>query len=591
MADERVIPDSSVIGDISLVVLSDGTEVNTEEVGILSVTIHKEVNRIPTATLLIRDGSPAEENFEIAESDVFKPGNPIEIKLGRDGDNQTVFKGIIARNKVQFSEYRNPTFKVTCKDESIKLTLGRKNKYFVDSTDSDVISEILGSLAGDVESTSVTHKELVQHHTSDWDFILRRAESNGLLVVPDDGKVNIVKPDAGSSPVVSLIYGDTMYEFDAEINALNQWKSVKGQSWDYTNQALFEAEASSSSFQENGNINGSELADVGALENYELRHSGQVVQEELQAWVESEMLKSRLAKIVGQARFDGIADVKPATVIELNGVSDRFNGNVYVTGVRHEFIDNNWYTHAQFGLSEDWLLKAETASAPIASNLLPGVNGLQIGKVVQLEEDPDGEDRILVKVPVLDNAADGIWARIATLDAGENRGSFFRPEIDDEVVMGFLNADPRDPIVVGMLNSSAKPAPITAADDNHEKGFVTRSGMRFLFNDEDGKLSITLDTPGGNSMVFSEEDKSIVIKDQNDNSITLDPNGIVISSPKDITVEATGKIDIKATQDLSEEGLNVNIKAKTQLKAQGSAGAELSASGQTVVKGAMVMIN
>ena len=37
-------------------------------------------------------------------------------------------------------------------------------------------------------------------------------------------------------------------------------------------------------------------------------------------------------------------------------------------------------------------------------------------------------------------------------DAGENRGSFWRPEIGDEVVLGFLNSDPRDAIILGMLN-------------------------------------------------------------------------------------------------------------------------------------------
>ena len=85
-------------------------------------------------------------------------------------------------------------------------------------------------------------------------------------------------------------------------------------------------------------------------------------------------------------------------------------------------------------------------------------------------EAPDGEDRVQVRVPVINSQDDGLWARVATLDAGENRGSFFRPEIGDEVVLGFLNDDPRDPIILGMLNSSAKPAPITASIRLSRKG-------------------------------------------------------------------------------------------------------------------------
>lgn len=93
-----------------------------------------------------------------------------------------------------------------------------------------------------------------------------------------------------------------------------------------------------------------------------------------------------------------------------------------------------------------------------ASGLLPAVKGLQIGVVVQLEQYPNGDDRVRVRMPLVDNEDNGVWARVATLDAGENRGSFFRPEMGDEVVLGFLNDDPRDPVILGMLNSSSETA-------------------------------------------------------------------------------------------------------------------------------------
>jgi len=56
---------------------------------------------------------------------------------------------------------------------------------------------------------------------------------------------------------------------------------------------------------------------------------------------------------------------------------------------------------------------------------------------------------------MISTSDDGIWARISTLDAGKQRGTFFRPEIGDEVIVGFLNDDPRYPVVLGMVNSSA----------------------------------------------------------------------------------------------------------------------------------------
>jgi uncharacterized protein involved in type VI secretion and phage assembly len=89
------------------------------------------------------------------------------------------------------------------------------------------------------------------------------------------------------------------------------------------------------------------------------------------------------------------------------------------------------------------------------------VQGLQFGLVTQIENDPDGEFRIQVRLPVIDLQSPGIWARVATLDAGQDRGTFFLPEIDDEVIVGFVNDDPRDAVVLGMLHRLPfRPAPI-----------------------------------------------------------------------------------------------------------------------------------
>jgi len=159
---------------------------------------------------------------------------------------------------------------------------------------------------------------------------------------------------------------------------------------------------------------------------------------------------------------------------------------------------------------------------------------------------------------------------------------FFRPELNDEVVVGFINNDPRHAIVLGMLNSSAKPAPLQAADDNNEKGYVSRSEMKMIFNDD--KKSIQIETPAGNKLLISEDEKKIHLEDQNGNKFTMSQDGITIESVKDINLKAQG--DIKA-----EASANVNIKGSAQTKVEGSGGAELSSGGSTTVKGATVMIN
>ena len=154
-------------------------------------------------------------------------------------------------------------------------------------------------------------------------------------------------------------------------------------------------------------------------------------------------------------------------------------------------------------------------------------------------------------------------------------------EIEDEVIVGFINNDPRHAVVLGMLNSSAKPAPITAADDNHEKGYVSRSEMKMIFNDD--KKSFSLETPGGNKFLITEEDKKIHLEDQNGNKITMNEDGIKMESIKDIILKASG--DIKA------EGTNISIKGSSETKVEGGSGAEVSSGATTKIKGSVVNIN
>jgi Rhs element Vgr protein len=306
-----------------------------------------------------------------------------------------------------------------------------------------------------------------------------------------------------------------------------------------------------------------------------------LAQEQLQAWADAQFIKKQLAKIRGRVGFMGYAEIKPGDLIQLEGLGDRMNGKVFVSGIRHEIGNGTWKTDAQFGLSPEWFTQIYPVSQLPASGMLPAIQGLQIGIVSQLKEDPDSEDRILVKLPIISNDEPGIWARVACLDAGENRGTFFRPEVGDEVVVGFLNNDPRNPIVLGALNSSSKPSPVTASDENHEKGYVSRSEMKLVFNDE--KKSVKLETPAGKIFLMDEDTGEIKLEDENGNKITLNADGITIESEK--------KITIKTKDDIEVQGKDIKNTAQANFMADGSAGIELTSSAIAKLKGSLVQIN
>ncbi len=581
MNNSGVVETSKSADLVTFKILIDGQELS-KAYQVKGIMISKELNRIPMAQITLIDGDASARDFELSNEDLFIPGKEIEITAGYHSDETTIFKGIVIKHNLKIRSGSTQLI-IECKDEAVKLSVGRKSKYFYESTDSDIFDEIIGAygLDSDIEATTYAHLELVQYNASDWDFIVSRAQANGKICVVDDGVITIKAPEVGQEEIETITFGGSLLDFDAEIDARHQVNSVSSYAWNYADQELLEIEGSDPGISLNGNLSPGDLSDTIGLENLELRHGGTVTDTELQQWADAKWLFQQLAKVRGRVKFQGIATVKPNTILKLEGVGDRFNGNVYVSGVRHNITDGNWTVDAQFGLNPKWFSETYDINTPAASGLLPAIDGLQIGIVSQLEDDPDGEERILVQIPIINNEEQGIWCRVASLDAGENRGAFFRPEIGDEVIIGFINKDPNDAIVLGMLHSSAKPAPITAADDNHEKGFVTRSEMKVLFDDD--KKTINITTPAGKRIALDEDAGTIVIEDENSNVVTIDSAGILM--------ESAGNIELKASGDINIEGTNVNIKANAALKAEGAAGAEVSSGATAVLKGSLVQIN
>lgn len=581
MPEERVIQTARSADLVTFNIMVDGEELSAVN-QVLSISVEKEINRIPWAKIILLDGDPTQQDFVLSNEAYFVPGKEIEIKAGYHSDDETIFKGIVIRHNLKIRNDKTQLI-VECRDKAVKLTLGRKSKYFYDSKDSDILEQIIADsgVDNDIEATSVEHPEMVQYRLSDWDFCVTRAQANGKVCVVDDGKMSVLAPDFRQSEKATLVYGATILDFDAEIDARNQFANVSSYGWDSANQDVLELEATPVNVQLNGNIQPEELASVINVEKLELRDGSGSTDASLQAWADAKDLFNRLSKVRGRVKFQGMPEVKPNTTIALSGVGDRFNGKAFVSAVRHEIAEGNWTIDAQFGFNPAWFSESHAINEVPAAGLFGAVNGLQIAKVTQIHDDPNVEYRVLVRLPLINNEDRGVWARVATLDAGNKRGSFFRPEIDDEVIVGFLNANPNHAVILGMLHSSALPAPLEPEEENNEKGFVTRSELKFIFNDD--KKSIVLKTPAGKIITVDDDSGEIKIEDENGNVSTFDSSGIVLESQGDISVKASGDINL--------EGTNITLKANAQFKAEGSAGAEVSTSATAILKGSIVQIN
>ncbi len=546
--------------------------------------MNSAANKIPSARLVYQDGSANKGTFSLSEQDLFIPGNDIEISAGNVNETTVVFLGIVVKHTIKVKQNKGSTLVVECKNKVCRLAADRTNHYFYEQSDSDIIEQLLANAALqniEVSSSIITHPEIVQYNATDWDFCLLRAQVSGLLIILNADKSEVRPAKISNDVICELEFGATIIEADLSIDGRNQYRGIKSSSWSQSSQEVIEKEASDPRFTSPGNLDASSLSDTLNLSFLQQKHPT-ISEDEAQQWADASWLYSQINRVSGLVKCQGMSAVKTGDSVKLVGLGERFNGDAFVTGVRHDFgATQGWQTYLQFG-GVEWLnVTQKVVDQPNAAGLIPGVNGLQIGIVVS-NDDPNGECRVQVRMPLISADENGTWARLATLDAGEERGFYFYPEIGDEVVIGFFANDPRQAVVLGMLHSSAKTAPITPNDDNHEKGYVSREEMKMTFDDEN--IDMTFSTPAGNNIRLTEQEGGIVIEDQNGSVIKL------IDS--DVTIESAGNLTLKAAQDIKiESGVNTEIMASSETKISGNAGCALESSGITEVKGSLVKIN
>lgn len=538
-------------------VFINGTAISNE-ILLSQIIVSKYFNKVASAKMIFLDGSASDRNFSLSNDDKFKPGNTIKIQLGYSGEADTIFEGIIIKHGIKVRQQASSLLMIEAKDKAIKLTMARKNAYHINKTDSDIITDLAGDLSKDIDPTTFSNKQLVQFDTTDWDFIVTRAEANSMLVLTDDGKLIVKKPSTSGTPVLTATYGSDIWEFEAEMDARKQVKQITSHSWDYTKQEIEESDPGTSDFKDPagsaasgglagaisgalGGAAGSSQIDLGAVlgAELELNHSGHLTENQLQDWSDAYTLRNHLLRTAGRVRIQGKAAVKPGNLITLAGVGDRFNGNVFVTGVMHHY-EGGWQTDIQFGWRDDWFYKKEDVMNKPASGLLPGVNGLQIGVVLDVDDKEEGgQYRVKVHVPVITSGNEGIWARVATLDAGDSRGVYFRPQVSDEVVLGFLNDDPREAVILGCLHSKdSKKSPLPEEEGKLQYGFVTKEKMKLIFDDSNKRITIIATTASGEkSIIMNDDSGALIMSDENQNTIKMEASGITIQSAKNVTIK------------------------------------------------------
>lgn len=194
--------------------------------------------------------------------------------------------------------------------------------------------------------------------------------------------------------------------------------------------------------------------------------------------------------------------------------------------------------------------------------------GVTIG-IVTNNQDPDKLGRVKVRFPWLSDQDESHWARVLSPMAGKERGLFFLPEVDDEVLVAFEHGMAEFPYVLGALWNGKDKPPETNEDGKNNFRFIkSRSGHIIRLDDTDGAEKIEIiDKSGKNTVVLNTKE-----------------NTITISADADITIESSnGKLILS--------GNGVEITSKAALKLEASQNMDIKAGPQMTIKGQMVQIN
>jgi uncharacterized protein involved in type VI secretion and phage assembly len=187
-------------------------------------------------------------------------------------------------------------------------------------------------------------------------------------------------------------------------------------------------------------------------------------------------------------------------------------------------------------------------------------NGIVIGIVHSLD-DPDKMGRVLLVFPYLNDECSD-WARVLTFMAGKDSGAVFIPEVGDEVLVGFLMGDPRQPVVLGGLFSKVDTIPERTGSqtDNNQRLIKSRSGHKVILDDTSGGENITLiDKDGKRKVILSSSDRKIQVQsDEGDVEVTASTGNVKVKAMS-ISIEAQNDMTISAGTTLTIKGATVMI--------------------------------
>ena len=538
-------------------VLVDGQELDEElskRVREVRVESYLRLPDLCTLVATFQKGKPGQD--EPIDQHPFDIGKKLEVRLGaREGlTTSTLFKGQIVTLEPRFGA-GGVELLVRGFDRSHALIRSRKVRTFQNQTSSDIVSKIVSEAGfqADCDPSGEPHEFMQQDNETDWDFIWRLAERIGFEFVVEDQTAHFRRPTGEGA--IELDWPTTLHSFSPRVTAIQQVSQVSLLAQDPTTNQQIDVTAS----------NSDQIAQIGidrgtvaaAFDGGTFHIATEPVKSQAEGQALAQALLDKLANgyVAAEGVTDGDPQIRAGAKVQVSGVGQKFSGTYRVASATHVLRGGSVYETHFANSAAHTLLGAVAADRGSAT---PNFGSHIALGIVTNNQDPQNLGRVRVRYPALGPDAEGAWARIATIGAGNARGVLMLPVAGDEVLVAFEHDDTTRPYVLGALfNGQAAP------DSDQIHG-------------NDGSFAL-------------KSDKAIFTHSKDDYTIKTDAKLVVEIGDdvqekfsKDWTGEITGKASLKANQPFEIEGQNVSIKGQAQVNLEGTATLTLKCGGTQI---------
>lgn len=584
------------------VIKVDGAEVDQNVVDVIDVRVWSSLLESSSAVLHI--GDPI---FEVLDGDKFAIGKSLEIGFMVESSSVTVFKGEIVAIGAEQRLNRRHECVVEAMDKSHRLSAEATPKTYLDQTWTDIVKKIAGvhSLTPDVGSFTEKHEYVLQT-VNDRLFLSRIADAVGAEWYVDDSKL-IFKERVKGSAATTLSWNDNLLRLEVRASVTDMVTKVTVRGFDRETQKEINgastpagaavdlgssAKIATDTFTKGKTFGKNiELIPGAIMTSAEATTAAGAIATDAQAAV---------LRVTGEAQ--GTPSIKVGSWLTIEGCGAKLNGDYYITECEHLFGEAQPY-RTRFKLTNDHLALRvpPTAAGSMGAAAGFGYAGLVLGQVTNIKDEKASKQRVKVKFPTMPTL-ESAWARVVVLGGGAKTGIDFRPEVGDEVLVGFEHGDLRLPYVIGGLTSKTADEVSPAVVDGKValRSLTSRKGHRIEIsdNDDDKKQYVSITTADKKtSAVFSQD--SITITTKGPSGLTLtDGKAKIILKDGAVTIEGDS-VSIKGkSAAVKLEGMTVEAKGSSGVTLDGGAkleakGAQVSINGSamTEIKGAMVKIN